>query len=390
MPDTQQMLAQAKQLLKTDKKKAREILLQIVDIDERNEDAWLYMSGAVDSVDEQIVALENVLALNPNHKIARKGLDAIQQKKGKASAAPPPAPKPAARPTPKTDDGWGSFGSNDSFGFGSTESADSGFGDSSTWGGFDSTPPAPVASSSGFDDWAGGFASAPAAASSPDTSAGDVSDPWGSIADPWSSAPATPAAAATQFTNDPFDPWGNSAASAPVDENPWGGSTPAASASSSISYGFEESDPFANDDSSMSFDFGEKPPKTAAKKSAVPPSAPPTQAQSPIFQLEDTGFTFDEADGGGGFDFSFGGGKASDLDDVFGNVSDDSHRPFIDPFVEDKPRKKSKSAKDSRFYSDIPTELKIPTVPAGRGMVIAVGVLGLFNVLALVGLLLAL
>jgi len=53
---------------------ARELLYQVIDLDERNEKAWLWLSGVVDGTDERIICLENVLAINPSHELARQGL----------------------------------------------------------------------------------------------------------------------------------------------------------------------------------------------------------------------------------------------------------------------------------------------------------------------------
>ena len=53
---------------------ARELLLRVIDEDETNEPAWLWLSGAVTTDDERRICLENVLVLNPNNGAARKGL----------------------------------------------------------------------------------------------------------------------------------------------------------------------------------------------------------------------------------------------------------------------------------------------------------------------------
>lgn len=56
------------------KKRGRELLLEVVAEDERLEQAWYWLSLAVDSLDDKIVALENVLAINPENKNARASL----------------------------------------------------------------------------------------------------------------------------------------------------------------------------------------------------------------------------------------------------------------------------------------------------------------------------
>jgi tetratricopeptide (TPR) repeat protein len=56
------------------KAEARDKLLLVVEMDDRNEQAWLWLSGVVESDSDRRVCLENVLALNPNSTAAQKGL----------------------------------------------------------------------------------------------------------------------------------------------------------------------------------------------------------------------------------------------------------------------------------------------------------------------------
>jgi hypothetical protein len=72
------------------KEEARTLLLRAVEIDQYNEQAWLWLSAVVESTDEQRTCLENVLTINPNNERAKQGLAMMGQK----SAAPP---KPDAR-----------------------------------------------------------------------------------------------------------------------------------------------------------------------------------------------------------------------------------------------------------------------------------------------------
>ena len=65
-------------LLKGDRQQAQELLMQVVSTDEQNEYGWLWLSGAVDTPEDQLIALENVLAINPNNPYARQGLDMIK------------------------------------------------------------------------------------------------------------------------------------------------------------------------------------------------------------------------------------------------------------------------------------------------------------------------
>ncbi|MCP5095732.1 MAG: hypothetical protein GY943_09285 [Chloroflexi bacterium] len=70
---------------------ARKLLMQVLDVDNRHEKAWLLLSGAVTSKHERQICLENVLAINPANQIARKGLiklgvDPELKQKGSESA----------------------------------------------------------------------------------------------------------------------------------------------------------------------------------------------------------------------------------------------------------------------------------------------------------------
>ena len=53
---------------------AQALLMQVLERDEHNELAWLWLSGAVSEVGDQQIALENVLAINPHNQAARDGL----------------------------------------------------------------------------------------------------------------------------------------------------------------------------------------------------------------------------------------------------------------------------------------------------------------------------
>jgi len=97
------------------KEEARALLLRAVEIDQYNEQAWLWLSAVVESVDEQRTCLENVLTINPNNERAKQGLQMLSQKSSTAEApksastlaedvlastsfTPTPAPKAAASP----------------------------------------------------------------------------------------------------------------------------------------------------------------------------------------------------------------------------------------------------------------------------------------------------
>lgn len=75
------------------REEARTLFLQLVAQDERQELAWLWLVDLVDDVEDQIIALENVLTLNPQHQPARQRLAALQT-----------TTRPGANPAPPTPD----------------------------------------------------------------------------------------------------------------------------------------------------------------------------------------------------------------------------------------------------------------------------------------------
>ncbi|PWH20676.1 MAG: hypothetical protein DDG58_01585 [Ardenticatenia bacterium] len=84
--NTKETLDQAIAALKAGQKaEARRLLEGILATDRFNENAWLWMSGVVDTDAERIVCLENVLTLNPYNERARKGLEQLGR-------TPPPLP----------------------------------------------------------------------------------------------------------------------------------------------------------------------------------------------------------------------------------------------------------------------------------------------------------
>lgn len=62
------------------KAEARSLLTQVVEQDDRNEMAWLWLSGAVDTDEDRRVCLENVLAINPDNGLAQRGLATLQKR----------------------------------------------------------------------------------------------------------------------------------------------------------------------------------------------------------------------------------------------------------------------------------------------------------------------
>jgi len=90
-PNLEAMLRSAIEYVKANRKaEARRLLEQIVSVDQMNEQAWLWLSACVDTVEEQTICLENVLDINPNNQKAIKGLQALQARHA------PPADDPFA------------------------------------------------------------------------------------------------------------------------------------------------------------------------------------------------------------------------------------------------------------------------------------------------------
>lgn len=61
------------------RQQGRHLLEAVLEADGRNERAWLWLSGAVDTVEERQICLENVLAINPDNALAQKGLNKLAQ-----------------------------------------------------------------------------------------------------------------------------------------------------------------------------------------------------------------------------------------------------------------------------------------------------------------------
>jgi hypothetical protein len=91
-----------------DKHKARELLRQAIQQDQKNVHAWLALSLAAETTKEQIACLKQVLTLDPNNKIARSQLARLQPEMPAESKIPeqPPlasvAPAPAVTTAPET------------------------------------------------------------------------------------------------------------------------------------------------------------------------------------------------------------------------------------------------------------------------------------------------
>ena len=83
-----------------DKEAARALLEKAIEIDDHNEQAWLWMSAVLDSVEDQRTCLENALAINPASERAQQGLQYLDQSTQIEGMSAPPKASPATVPPP--------------------------------------------------------------------------------------------------------------------------------------------------------------------------------------------------------------------------------------------------------------------------------------------------
>lgn len=87
------MVKEAIRALKANNKaEARTLLEKATELDPYNEQAWLWLSGVVETEDDQATCLQNVLFINPGNENAKQGLAMLE---AKAAAKPKPEPKPS-------------------------------------------------------------------------------------------------------------------------------------------------------------------------------------------------------------------------------------------------------------------------------------------------------
>lgn len=75
------------------RERASDLLTQVVIEDERNVNAWLWLSGVADEAENRIFCLENVLSLDPDNEVALKGLTQLRRE-GMAIPEHPQVPVP--------------------------------------------------------------------------------------------------------------------------------------------------------------------------------------------------------------------------------------------------------------------------------------------------------
>jgi hypothetical protein len=86
--ETRKLLVDGVQaLLAGRREEAQQLLLSYVDRDEMNEEAWLWLSGAVDELNDIETSLENCLQLNPKNQRAQQGLEWVSQQRAALPAS---------------------------------------------------------------------------------------------------------------------------------------------------------------------------------------------------------------------------------------------------------------------------------------------------------------
>ncbi|RME42626.1 MAG: hypothetical protein D6796_14145, partial [Caldilineae bacterium] len=56
------------------REEARTLLMEVVETDERQILAWMWLSRVLDDLDDKQICFENILALAPNNEFALKGM----------------------------------------------------------------------------------------------------------------------------------------------------------------------------------------------------------------------------------------------------------------------------------------------------------------------------
>jgi hypothetical protein len=101
-----QILARAIAAYKAGRKtEARQLLEQILQQDEANEAAWLWLSGAVETDAQRLACLEQVLAINPDNEVAQRGLAHLRAARGAGAQPAPPTPSSSALAQPTSSPG---------------------------------------------------------------------------------------------------------------------------------------------------------------------------------------------------------------------------------------------------------------------------------------------
>lgn len=86
-----------------DRARARQLLKQALQADQRSEQAWLWLSSVVDTDEERARCLQSVLAINPHNQLAQRGLDKLTgaPSPGGENGAPDPLQRRPVRLSPQ-------------------------------------------------------------------------------------------------------------------------------------------------------------------------------------------------------------------------------------------------------------------------------------------------
>ena len=371
MTDSNALVKQAISAHKAnDKAKAKELLMKAVDLDDQNEQAWMWLSTVVDSLNEQQICLDNVVKINPNNERAQKALAAITEKLGQSGVAPPPTPDASSAP-PDPDNPWASADlSSDPF------------------SALDQSPTAHGSGAAGdptteeqYDSWidnlgiSGTSETPPPAPAAPPPPSPEpaADDPWADLGSPTQSAPPAQTNPFAESSSQPADPWAQTSNASPDSadqpDDPWGAVTSSSSGSNPFSTEAASSDPWgtmtgvdpwATPPSGQDAPPASHPPEPTQQEAAIPsPAQPEPEEERPTtgFQFDEdsepvyTSFDFEEADAidTGEFDFS-----EDDLQaDPFG---DDDDMVGFDPFVD---AGASPAIEGSGYLPLIPEELRV-------------------------------
>jgi hypothetical protein len=89
-----------------EKERARSLLLHVIEQDQRNEKAWLWLSSVVETSTDKEVCLENVLIINPDNTYAAMGLHQLRRQPKDAFAPSSVLPR-LIRPQTSAEREWG-------------------------------------------------------------------------------------------------------------------------------------------------------------------------------------------------------------------------------------------------------------------------------------------
>lgn len=95
------------------KAEARKLLEKAIELDDYNEQAWMWLSAVVETDEEKQTCLENVLVINPDNEEAKRGLKMIGVDGGGTSEPAPVATDEVPASSPFTDTGMQDFGDAD-------------------------------------------------------------------------------------------------------------------------------------------------------------------------------------------------------------------------------------------------------------------------------------